>query len=169
MDLSLLGLLSGVLVIVLLALTITVVRADERIVVFRRGRTGRWLIKGSAAPGRWQIVFLVPIVDRPVRVRGDLLDAWDEVGLALPEGWSVARPAEDRSRGVWVVRAEGPERQPSGPQQVDAEGQTQAIALRELVRRVRGPSAHPGARSGGGTAGRSGRARRRAWRSRPPE
>ncbi|MEI8334296.1 MAG: SPFH domain-containing protein [Chloroflexota bacterium] len=61
-----------VLVLVaLLYLSVRIVNEYDRLVVFRFGRTGPRLVKG---PG---IVFLIPIVDRPVRV--DLREQFIEV------------------------------------------------------------------------------------------
>jgi regulator of protease activity HflC (stomatin/prohibitin superfamily) len=61
-----------VLVLVaLLYLSVRVVNEYDRLVVFRFGRTGPQLVKG---PG---LVFLIPIVDRPVRV--DLREQFIEV------------------------------------------------------------------------------------------
>jgi regulator of protease activity HflC (stomatin/prohibitin superfamily) len=73
MDLTpLLGALVAVLiVIVLIYLSVRVVNEYDRLVVFRLGRTGPDLVKG---PG---IVFLIPIVDRPVRI--DLREQFIEV------------------------------------------------------------------------------------------
>jgi regulator of protease activity HflC (stomatin/prohibitin superfamily) len=60
-----------VVVIVLAYLTIRIVNEYDRLLVFRLGRTGPDKVKG---PG---IVFLIPIVDRPVRV--DLREQFIEV------------------------------------------------------------------------------------------
>jgi regulator of protease activity HflC (stomatin/prohibitin superfamily) len=60
-----------VILIVLAYLTIRVVNEYDRLVVFRLGRTGLDKVKG---PG---VVFLIPIVDRPVRV--DLREQFIEV------------------------------------------------------------------------------------------
>jgi regulator of protease activity HflC (stomatin/prohibitin superfamily) len=64
----------GVVAIVLLTLiylSVRIVNEYDRLVVFRFGRTGMELVKG---PG---LVFLIPIVDRPVRV--DLREQFIEV------------------------------------------------------------------------------------------
>ncbi len=60
-----------VVLLVLIYLSIRIVNEYDRLVVFRFGRTGPHLIKG---PG---IVFLIPIVDRPVRV--DLREQFIEI------------------------------------------------------------------------------------------
>ncbi len=60
-----------VIVIVLAWLSIRIVNEYDRLVVFRLGRTGPDKIKG---PG---VVFLIPVVDRPVRV--DLREQFIEV------------------------------------------------------------------------------------------
>ena len=60
-----------VVLVVLLYLSVRIVTEYDRLVVFRLGRTGPDKIKG---PG---IVFLIPIVDRPVRV--DLREQFIEV------------------------------------------------------------------------------------------
>ena len=60
-----------VILLVLIYLSIRIVNEYDRLVVFRFGRTGPHLIKG---PG---IVFLIPIVDRPVRV--DLREQFIEI------------------------------------------------------------------------------------------
>jgi regulator of protease activity HflC (stomatin/prohibitin superfamily) len=60
-----------VVLIVIGYLTIRVVNEYDRLVVFRLGKTGPQLVKG---PG---IVFLIPIVDRPVRI--DLREQFIEV------------------------------------------------------------------------------------------
>jgi regulator of protease activity HflC (stomatin/prohibitin superfamily) len=60
-----------VVLLVLIYLSIRIVNEYDRLVVFRFGRTGPNLIKG---PG---IVFLIPIVDRPVRV--DLREQFIEI------------------------------------------------------------------------------------------
>ena len=75
MDLTL-GIIVGVLILVLLLLlilylTVRVVNEYARLVVFRFGRTNERLVKG---PG---LVFLYPIVDRPVSV--DLREQFIEV------------------------------------------------------------------------------------------
>jgi regulator of protease activity HflC (stomatin/prohibitin superfamily) len=59
------------LVVILLYLSVRIVNEYDRLVIFRLGRTGPNLVKG---PG---IVFLIPIVDRPVRV--DLREQFIEV------------------------------------------------------------------------------------------
>lgn len=60
-----------VLLLVLVYLSIRVVNEYDRLVVFRFGRTGSGLVKG---PG---LIFLIPVVDRPVRV--DLREQFIEV------------------------------------------------------------------------------------------
>jgi regulator of protease activity HflC (stomatin/prohibitin superfamily) len=60
-----------VVLLVLAFLTIRVVTEYDRLVVFRLGKTGPNLVKG---PG---LVFLIPIVDRPVRI--DLREQFIEV------------------------------------------------------------------------------------------
>jgi regulator of protease activity HflC (stomatin/prohibitin superfamily) len=59
------------LVVILLYLSVRIVNEYDRLVIFRLGRTGPNLVKG---PG---IIFLIPIVDRPVRV--DLREQFIEV------------------------------------------------------------------------------------------
>jgi regulator of protease activity HflC (stomatin/prohibitin superfamily) len=59
------------LIVILLYLSVRIVNEYDRLVIFRLGRTGPDLVKG---PG---IVFLIPIVDRPVRV--DLREQFIEV------------------------------------------------------------------------------------------
>ena len=61
----------AVVILVLLYLSVRIVNEYDRLVVFRFGRTGPELVKG---PG---LVFLIPIVDRPVRV--DLREQFIEV------------------------------------------------------------------------------------------
>ena len=61
----------AVVILTLIYLSIRVVNEYDRLVVFRFGRTGAELVKG---PG---LVFLIPIVDRPVRV--DLREQFIEV------------------------------------------------------------------------------------------
>jgi len=63
--------LVAVVILVLLYLSVRVVNEYDRLVVFRFGRTGPELVKG---PG---LIFLIPIVDRPVRV--DLREQFIEV------------------------------------------------------------------------------------------
>ncbi len=63
--------LVAVIVLVLIYLSVRVVNEYDRLVVFRFGRTGPELIKG---PG---LVFLIPVVDRPVRV--DLREQFIEI------------------------------------------------------------------------------------------
>jgi regulator of protease activity HflC (stomatin/prohibitin superfamily) len=63
--------LVAVVILVLIYLSVRVVNEYDRLVVFRFGRTGPELVKG---PG---LVFLIPIVDRPVRV--DLREQFIEV------------------------------------------------------------------------------------------
>ncbi|MDQ3554883.1 MAG: SPFH/Band 7/PHB domain protein [Chloroflexota bacterium] len=63
--------LVGVIVLVLVYLSVRVVNEYDRLVVFRFGRTNLSLVKG---PG---LVFLIPLVDRPVRV--DLREQFIEV------------------------------------------------------------------------------------------
>jgi regulator of protease activity HflC (stomatin/prohibitin superfamily) len=60
-----------VVLLVLIYLSVRIVAEYDRLVVFRFGRTGPHLIKG---PG---IVFLIPLVDRPVRV--DLREQFIEI------------------------------------------------------------------------------------------
>jgi regulator of protease activity HflC (stomatin/prohibitin superfamily) len=60
-----------VVILVLVFLSIRVVNEYDRLVVFRLGRTGNDKVKG---PG---LVFLIPVVDRPVRV--DLREQFIEV------------------------------------------------------------------------------------------
>ena len=60
-----------VVVLVLAYLSIRIVNEYDRLVVFRLGRTGPDKVKG---PG---VVFLIPVVDRPVRV--DLREQFIEV------------------------------------------------------------------------------------------
>ena len=60
-----------VVILVLIYLSIRVVNEYDRLVVFRFGRTGPGLVKG---PG---LIFLIPVVDRPVRV--DLREQFIEV------------------------------------------------------------------------------------------
>ena len=60
-----------VIVLVLIYLSVRVVNEYDRLVVFRFGRTGPELLKG---PG---LVFLIPVVDRPVRV--DLREQFIEI------------------------------------------------------------------------------------------
>jgi regulator of protease activity HflC (stomatin/prohibitin superfamily) len=60
-----------VVVIVLAYLSIRIVNEYDRLVVFRLGRTSEQMVKG---PG---LVFLIPIIDRPVRV--DLREQFIEV------------------------------------------------------------------------------------------
>ena len=76
MDGSMLATIIGalvvlLLVVILLFLSVRIVNEYDRLVIFRLGRTGPHLVKG---PG---IVFLIPIVDRPVRV--DLREQFIEV------------------------------------------------------------------------------------------
>ena len=76
MNLADLGPIISVVIVVLvlvalLYLSVRVVNEYDRLVVFRFGRTGPQLVKG---PG---LVFLIPIVDRPVRV--DLREQFIEV------------------------------------------------------------------------------------------
>ena len=61
----------AVLLLFLIYLTVRVVNEYARLVVFRFGRTGPGLVKG---PG---LVFLIPLVDRPVIV--DLREQFIEV------------------------------------------------------------------------------------------
>ncbi|MEO7118091.1 MAG: SPFH domain-containing protein [Candidatus Limnocylindrales bacterium] len=63
--------LVAIVILVLVYLSVRVVNEYDRLVVFRFGRTGENLIKG---PG---LVFLIPLVDRPVRV--DLREQFIEV------------------------------------------------------------------------------------------
>jgi regulator of protease activity HflC (stomatin/prohibitin superfamily) len=63
--------LVAVVILVLIYLSVRIVNEYDRLVVFRFGRTGPELVKG---PG---LVFLIPIVDRPVRV--DLREQFIEV------------------------------------------------------------------------------------------
>jgi regulator of protease activity HflC (stomatin/prohibitin superfamily) len=63
--------LVAVVILVLVYLSVRIVNEYDRLVVFRFGRTGPELVKG---PG---LVFLIPIVDRPVRV--DLREQFIEV------------------------------------------------------------------------------------------
>ncbi len=63
--------LVAVIILVLIYLSIRVVNEYDRLVVFRFGRTGPGLLKG---PG---LVFLIPVVDRPVRV--DLREQFIEI------------------------------------------------------------------------------------------
>jgi regulator of protease activity HflC (stomatin/prohibitin superfamily) len=63
--------LVAVIVLVLIYLSIRVVNEYDRLVVFRFGRTGPELVKG---PG---LIFLIPLVDRPVRV--DLREQFIEI------------------------------------------------------------------------------------------
>lgn len=60
-----------VVLLVLIYLSVRIVTEYDRLVVFRFGRTGPHLIKG---PG---VVFLIPLVDRPVRV--DLREQFIEI------------------------------------------------------------------------------------------
>jgi regulator of protease activity HflC (stomatin/prohibitin superfamily) len=61
----------GILLVMLVHASVRIVNEYDRLVVFRFGRTGPNLIRG---PG---LVFLIPIVDRPVRV--DLREQFIEV------------------------------------------------------------------------------------------
>jgi len=63
--------LVGVVVLVLVYLSVRVVNEYDRLVVFRFGRSNLSLVKG---PG---LIFLIPLVDRPVRV--DLREQFIEV------------------------------------------------------------------------------------------
>ncbi|CAN5580720.1 hypothetical protein BH20CHL6_BH20CHL6_01730 [soil metagenome] len=63
--------LVAVIILVLVYLSVRVVNEYDRLVVFRFGRTGPLLVKG---PG---LIFLIPVVDRPVRV--DLREQYIEV------------------------------------------------------------------------------------------
>jgi regulator of protease activity HflC (stomatin/prohibitin superfamily) len=63
--------LLAVVLLVLAFLTIRIVTEYDRLVVFRLGKTGPQLVKG---PG---VVFLIPFVDRPVRI--DLREQFIEV------------------------------------------------------------------------------------------
>ncbi len=63
--------LVAVVILVLVYLSVRVVNEYDRLVVFRFGRTNEGLVKG---PG---LVFLIPLVDRPVRV--DLREQFIEI------------------------------------------------------------------------------------------
>ena len=68
--------------------------------------------------------------------------AWDELDVALPEGWVASRPAWDEPECLWVVRAVfGRGLLPYQPAR-EAFGQSEADALRTLAQQFRlGPLA----------------------------
>ena len=99
-----------VVLLVLVYLSVRVVNEYARLVVFRFGRTGGDLVKG---PG---LIFLIPVVDRPVTV--DLREQFIEVPSQttitkdnapdqrrLPDLLAHRRPAEERGAGGLLRRA----------------------------------------------------------------
>jgi hypothetical protein len=115
----------------LIALSVRIVPSGERLVVYRLGRTSAVLIRGQAGRRARYLVFIIPLVDRVVRVRGDLVEEWDALRVTLPEGWVIRRPAEDSTRAAWLVRAQGPD-----GDEVEGAGGTEREALKELASRL---------------------------------
>jgi hypothetical protein len=68
--------------------------------------------------------------------------AWDELDVALPEGWVASRPEWDEPECLWVVRAVfNGSLSPSRPAR-EVFGQSEADALRTLAQQFRlGPLA----------------------------
>jgi hypothetical protein len=120
-----------VIFIILAVLSIRIVPPGERLVVYRLGKTSAILIRGYAGRTARYLVLIVPVADRVVRVRGHLVEPWDTLRDALPEGWVVRRPAEDATRGAWLVRAQSPD-----GDAVEAMGRTQMEALAELAQEL---------------------------------
>lgn len=120
-----------VVVAALMLLSIRIVRPGERLVVYRLGKTSAVLIRGYAGRQARYLVFIIPLVDRAVRVDGDLVEAWDTLRATLPEGWVVRRPAGDTTRAAWRVRAQHPD-----GDEVEAAGHTQREALDELTHKL---------------------------------
>lgn len=122
---------ASVIVIAFVALSIRIVPPGERLVVYRLGKTSAILIRGYAGRKARYLVFTIPVVDRVVRVRGDLAQGWDALRDALPAGWVIRRPVEDAARAVWLMRAEGP-----GGDEITGTGSTVHEALDELTRQL---------------------------------
>ena len=120
---------------------------DEWLIVYRLGRTSKSGIHGpwrehfrQYRVGDHVVVFLIPLVDRAVRVHGDLRSAWADVREALPWDIGVTRPtigaAPDRA---WTVHARGYEEDAADGRALDLEarGATEIAALEDLVVRLR--------------------------------
>jgi hypothetical protein len=117
-----------VLIVALVAMSIRIVQPGERLVVFRLGKTSAVLIRGYAGRQARYLVFIIPVVDRVVRVRGDLVVGWDALRDSLPEGWVIGRPEERTTRVAWLVRAHGPD-----GDGVEGAGSNQREALDDLA------------------------------------
>lgn len=132
--------LAGVLVAIVLVafvfvafavLSVRIVPPGERLVVYRLGKTSAVLVRGHAGRTAWYLVLIIPLIDRVVRIEGDLVEPWDSLRDALPADWIIRRPAEDDIRAPWLVRAQGP-----AGDEVEAGGHTQREALVELTRQL---------------------------------
>lgn len=125
---------------------------EELILSFRRGWTSndvyissgvfsrliRALFRMTASSGRGEVL-VFPLLDRVVRVRGELMFAWHDALDALPLGVSVSRPARKSDfGGEWVVRARGWERWARDARhlEMEAHGDTEIEALTELTSRL---------------------------------
>ena len=123
------------LIMVFIALSVRFAKPGERLVIYEKGRTCKLLIvrpvpPGQSRRGNGRLVF--PFFRRLVRVKGDLVEAWDAVRDALPWDWEVERPLDDQSQGGWVVRAHG-----SRDVVVEATGPTEHDALMALADRLK--------------------------------
>jgi regulator of protease activity HflC (stomatin/prohibitin superfamily) len=121
----------SVIVVVFVALSIRIVPPGERLVVYRLGKASAVSIRGYAGRSARYLVFIIPVVDRVLRIRGDLVEEWDALRDTLPEGWVLRRPVEDSTRAAWRVQAQGP-----GGDEVEGTGGTQREALDELTRQL---------------------------------
>ena len=116
--------------------------------MFRFGRTSKSNIHGpwrehlrQYPVGDQVVVFLIPLVDRAVRVHGDLRSAWAEVREALPHDIGVTRPTIGGTpERAWTIRAHGYEEDAADGRALDIEarGGTEIAALEDLAIRLRG-------------------------------
>ncbi|MEA2025168.1 MAG: hypothetical protein U9O18_00610 [Chloroflexota bacterium] len=119
------------LIMVFITLSMRFAKPGERLVVYEKGRTTKRLMVGPVPPGqsrRGKGKLIIPFVRRSVRVKGDLVEAWDAVRDALPWDWEVERPSEGQSQGGRTVRAHGPH-----DAVVEATGPTEHDALMALA------------------------------------
>lgn len=123
--------LVSVVVAAVMVLSVRIVQPGERLVVYRLGKTSAVLIRGHPGRQARYLVFIIPLVDRVVRVGGDLVEAWDTLRETLPEGWVIRRPEEDTTRASWWVRAQRPD-----GDEVEGTGHTQREAPDELTHKL---------------------------------
>ena len=121
-------------------------RHEEWLVLYRMGKTSKENIRGSwsAYPyqyeiGDWIVFSAIPLVDRYVRVTGELQEAWAGVRDVLPFGVKVDRPTVATATGAWVIRARGWDEEAADVHSIDVEasGLSEVAALRELADRLR--------------------------------